>query len=104
MLPGVPIRVAYEPYGSKVIYENAATTFYNFSMSFPQDIPGANPDGFSFVALCPICKRKHEVGCSRTQLASEGILCICCIYAGDKWIASAEEKRKIRKLVADCAA
>jgi transcription elongation factor Elf1 len=63
-------------------------------------IPGVNPDGYSFTALCPACKEKRPVICSRKQVAGDDPVIVACIYCGQAWALSAEEKEKVRREIA----
>jgi transcription elongation factor Elf1 len=55
---------------------------------------GVNPDGYSFIILCPVCKEKRSVSCSRKQVAGDGEVTVACIYCDHAWALSAEEKDK----------
>lgn len=35
-------------------------------------ILGVNPDGYPFTILCPVCKERRSVSCSRKQVAGDG--------------------------------
>jgi C4-type Zn-finger protein len=62
-------------------------------------ILGVNPDGYSFIIRCPVCKEKRSVTVSRIQVAGDGEVTVSCIFCDHTWAITPEEKEKLRKMI-----
>jgi hypothetical protein len=63
-------------------------------------ILGVNPDGYSFIIRCPVCKEKRSVSVSRIEVAGDGEVTVACIFCDHTWAVTPEQKEELRKTLA----
>ena len=63
-------------------------------------ILGVNPDGYSFIIRCPVCKEKRSVSVSRIEVAGDGEVTVACIFCDHTWAVTSEQKEELRKTLA----
>ena len=63
-------------------------------------ILGVNPDGYSFIIRCPVCKEKRSVSVSRIEVARDGEVTVACIFCDHTWAVTPEQKEELRKTLA----
>ena len=62
-----------------------------------------NPDGYHFIALCPVCNEKRGVTCSKKQAQTDQKVRVYAVQCNHSWTLSQKDSDLLRKNTPVCA-